>query len=145
MKGIDNPNDRCILRLLELKEKKTYGDKRRIKKLRKLYPDNGQFNHALTHYLSSRLFVSYPNVEIKLNENGVPDLPDSDIQPYTTDLGVKALRGNIFPSEHKKQLSEKWNTSLSNSSVVIAIIGGILGIFAFFKEQIIRLIDYIFQ
>lgn len=143
---IDNVNDRCILALLILKKNKGIWDKIRIKKYKKLYPDFDRDKYFISNLLRERGFISTTNTEVELDKNGDPyylyhDLPKVD---YVTDLGLKALKSRLLISEHKKAVSEKRKTRLSNFSIVIAIIGGLLGIVAFFKEQIIRFINNFF-
>lgn len=143
---IDNVNDRCILALLILKKDKSILDKIRIKKYKKLYPDFDRDEYFISNLLRERGFIATTNTEVELDEVGnpyylYPDLPKVD---YVTDLGLKALKSRLLISEHKEAVSEKRKTRLSNFSIVIAIIGGILGIVSFFKEQLIRLINYFF-
>lgn len=139
---MDYPNDRNNLVLLELKECKTRGDKRRISFLLKKYPDNGAYRDKIIDELDKRKLVEYINGEAKQDENGdfryVNDLPK---YYQTSSAGKLALKNKLFPSESFHKTEKNRIRYLQVIGITIAALGGLITIGSFFG----KLIDSFFK
>ena len=135
-------NDLCIIALLKLIDKRDYRKEKQLKKLLKVYPTCSRFDDLIYSYLSTLGYIEYINSgAIEVNEFGQEiyiEKPKCEI----TKEGMQALRGKYFTSEVSKAKKEILGFRLSNYSIVVAIVGGLLGIIAFFKECFISLFNY---
>jgi hypothetical protein len=130
MKEINNKNDRLILILLEDKEKKTCLDKRKIRKLRMMYPDNENYRNRLTaELLQSGYLTSVDLTPERPAEDKDGNVVQHEFSPPSTNRnGLLALRKGVFASEYAKKAREKRIRTIDIIVKLLAIIGGVLGI-----------------
>ena len=138
LEKIENQNDRYNIVLLKLKPNKTQREIKRLKILVDAYPDNEAFEGAILHQLYDRGMISETNSEIFQDENGFdaykyPDLPKDN---YTNEIGEKALKNNLFPSEFRQKSLNKRFRNLQAVGITIAAIGGLITIFTFLYKLI---------
>jgi hypothetical protein len=130
MEEINNRNDRLILILLENKKNKTFLDKRKIRILQKMYPDNEKYNDKLTHELLQSAYLTRVDLtpdRLIMDEDGYPVKHDFS-PPDTNANGLFALQSGLFVSEYAKKAREKRARIIDVIFKLFAIIGGLLGI-----------------
>jgi hypothetical protein len=129
-KIINSKCDRIILLLLENKTKKTCSDKRKIRTLRKLYPDYEKYRDELTRELLQQGYLERTDLTPEKpvsDENGYPVAHDFS-PPTTNTNGLFAIRNSLFPSEYAKERREKRTRIIDVVVKLLAVIGGLLGI-----------------
>lgn len=124
MKEIHNFNDKCLLTLLRIANKRN----RERKRLEKMYCERFQGYKETQDFLSANELIKY-NGEL-VNGEWVGD-KESPVE--ITGLGLNAIKYSLFISETRKQFLEKRYTRLRNFSLIISIIGGLLGFISFFR------------
>ena len=136
LEKMENLNDRCNIVLLKLKQKQTQRDKKRLHALIDAYPDNEVFERSITRMLIERGMICTTNSEAFQNDDGNfmykhPDLPKL---LYTTEIGIKALKSNLFPSEFRQKTVDKRFRNLQAIGIAIAAIGGLITIVTLFYK-----------
>lgn len=134
----DNNNDRFNIVLLKLKEGISGKDKKRLDKLEQIYPDNEAFYDAIKGVLYRRGMINVSNAETYQDDKGDfvyvhPELPKLW---YTTEVGEKALKNNLFPSEFRQKSIDKRFGNLQAIGIFIAAIGGLITIFTLIYKLI---------
>ncbi len=129
MAEIDNINDRKILILLLYKDNKSYCEKRRIKRLKRIYTDyQNHEQHLISELLDSK------HLGRTLLEKGETDTfnrplsPDKYSEPYITERGLCALKNGDFQSESVERWKRKWYWRIDVFCKILAIIGGLYAI-----------------
>ena len=134
IKDIDNLNDRRNLMLLHFKFNKTQKEKNRLIRLQNLYPDNDMFWNVIYGDLFKCGMIGTTNIDGYDDECGnyvykYPELPKEN---YTTEIGGKALKNNLFPSELRQKSLDKRFRYLQAVGIAIAAIGGLITIINLF-------------
>lgn len=142
MNEIEGFNDRKILFLLIHKENKTKSDLKRIDKLIKAYPDHESDKYKeLESDLRTKKFIKYVDLDPdspRQSASGAVIYKDpfgnDRYKPVTSKSGENALKGRFFKSEIAEQARIKRHSRLDATFKWVAIIGGVLGFFSFFRQ-----------
>ncbi len=123
-----NFNDKCLLYLLELSRK----NRKEYNRLRSLYGNDFHHKHIVGQYLAQEGYIQYKGVLLcgEWTE-------DKDCPVEITILGERALSEGVFSSETAKKISDKRERMLRNISLIVSIIGGLLGFFSFIYNFLI--------
>lgn len=116
MQTMTNINDRCRLVLynyLSLNRSLRFTEKREFKKLERIYIDNNRYQDELQKGLFDRGFLMrrYPPIEliagVPYREDKWRDVTGLPYETEITELGEKALKSGLLPSETKKHLRDQ--------------------------------------
>ena len=124
MEYIHNFNDKCLILLYRI-GKINNRDRQRLDKM---YCDSFQGIMEVKDFLMKNEMIKY-NGEL-INGEWVKD----EKNPVElTELGRNAIKYGLFISETRQQFLEKRYIILRNISLIISIIGGLLGFISFFR------------
>ena len=128
---IDNINDRRNLVLLKYWKDKPRKWMRKHKSLSYRYVDNKKFESNIIDELKYIELLGITNSEIVRDEYGRPKYrhPDLPKELYTTSKGIDALKNKSYPSEMRKEMSERRFILFQVIGILIAAIGGVITIF----------------
>ena len=144
--NIDNKNDRCKLVLLDLKERKSWSERRMLSRLKNLYPDYMVTYDQISRYLLSKEMLVTTFTGGGRDKNGIPiEVDNPDSPPKTSELGIKALRSNLFPSEKADNAREKRFRLFEIIGISVAAVPGLVWIFDFIYKLIDDFIRYIME
>lgn len=120
---IHNFNDKCLLTLYRISNASC----RERNRLEKMYCEQFQGYTKIKEFLISNELIK-PNGELIKGEW----IENKESPEEITGLGMNAIKYGLFISETKEQFLEKRNSLIRNTSLIISIIGGLLGFISFF-------------
>lgn len=118
--GIDNPNDKCVLFLLEHIPLRNSREERIYKELMSKY-GKGYHDHRLEHYLLQEDFLDYKSSDD-------PMVDDPELPPITNNTGRIAIKNGRFSSETGIYFGNRWVYCLKrlNYKWILSILTAIL-------------------
>lgn len=128
---LDYDNDRIILILLSLKEKKTFREQRRYSRLKRRYEDNNIYEKDIIEKLITAGYVQEIDLEPdKPKQNNTGETIQHKVKYKTSESGCRALKEGRFLSEYRSIMWKRVGSGLQWGVALISIIGGISGFYA---------------
>jgi hypothetical protein len=122
---ITNTNDRLRIILyhyISAYRKLTFSEQFELMRLENIYVDNLRYISYLEDILSKRGFIHYKGTPSRQDDNGHWIIEDSPITWDVTELGEKALKSGLIPSETKTAFTNLLKEWVPIIASVIAVI-----------------------
>lgn len=128
---LDNENDRIILVLLSLKNKRNCIEQKRYITLRKRYEDNDVYKDDIIEKLVNAGYVNAIDLEPnKPKRDASGGFTEHRTRYRTSKSGIRALKSGRFISEYNTIMWKRFGSGLQWTATVISVLGGVLALYS---------------